>query len=183
MLRVMVAVQFSSDAQLCSTLCDPMGCSMPGFPVYHQFPEPTQTHAHWGHDAIQPSHPLSSPWPPAFSLSQHQGLSQWVSFSHQVAKVLEFVCIEVKILNSPEGMHVYVYNSRFVWNSDICTNIIMFIFKSGLLLKKWQKMVYYICIQATNSKQFPKGTPNTPFLISIEHVWKRSHLKSKNTIE
>ena len=48
---------------------------MPGFPVYHQFPEPTQTHAHWGHDAIQPSHPLSSPSPPAFNLSQNQGCS------------------------------------------------------------------------------------------------------------
>ena len=169
-----------SVAQSCLTLCDPMDCSTPGFPVHHQLLELAQIHVLRVIDAI--SHPLSSP-SPAFNLSQHQGLSQWVSFSHQVAKVLEFVCIEVKILNSPEGMHVYVYNSRFVWNSDICTNIIMFIFKSGLLLKKWQKMVYYICIQATNSKQFPKGTPNTPFLISFEHVWKRSHLKSKNTIE
>ena len=80
----------SSVAQLCPTLCSPMDCSIPGSPVYHQLPELAQTHAHWVSDAIQPSHPLLSPSPPAFSLSQHQGLFQWVSSSHQVAKVLEF---------------------------------------------------------------------------------------------
>ena len=83
-------LQFSSVAQSCLTLCNPKNCSTPGFPVYHQLPELMQTHAHWVGDAIQPSHPLSSPSPPAFSLSQHQGLFQWVSSSHQVAKVLEF---------------------------------------------------------------------------------------------
>ena len=67
-----------------------MDCSMPGLPVHHQLPEFTQTHVHWIGDAIQPSHPLSSPSPPAFNLSQHQDLFQWVSSSHQVAKVLEF---------------------------------------------------------------------------------------------
>ena len=65
-------------------------CSTPGFPVHHQLPECAQTHVHRVGDAIQPSHPLSSPSPPAFSLSQHQGLFQWVTSSHQVAKVLEF---------------------------------------------------------------------------------------------
>ena len=79
-----------SVTQPCLTLCKPMDCSMPGFPVHHQLPELTQTHVHWVGDAIQPSHPLLSPSPPAFSLSQHQGLFQWVSSSHQVAKVLEF---------------------------------------------------------------------------------------------
>ena len=64
-------------------------CSTPGFPVHHQLPELAQTHTHWVSDAIQPSHP-SSPSPPAFNLSQHQGLFQWVSSSHQVAQVLEF---------------------------------------------------------------------------------------------
>ena len=82
--------QFSSVAQLCPTLCDPMDCSMTGLPVHHQLPEFTQTHVHWVSDAIQPSHLLSSPSPPALNLSQHQGLFKWVSFSHQVAKVLEF---------------------------------------------------------------------------------------------
>ena len=66
-----------------------MDCSTPGFPVHHQLPELIQTHVHWGDDAIQPSHPLSSPSPPAFNLSQLQGLFQWVSSSHQVIKVLE----------------------------------------------------------------------------------------------
>ena len=82
--------QFSSVAQLCPTLCDPMDRSTQGFPVHHQLPEFTQTHVHWVGDAIQPSHPLPSPSPPAFNLSQHQSLFQWVSSSHQVAKVLEF---------------------------------------------------------------------------------------------
>ena len=79
---------FSSVAQSCPTLCDPMNCSMPGLPVHHQLPESTQTHVYWVGDAIQPSHPLSSPYPPALNLSQHQGLFKWVSSSHQVAKVL-----------------------------------------------------------------------------------------------
>ena len=69
-----VNVQFSSVAQLCLTLCDPMGCSTPGFPVHHQLLEFTQTQVHWVDDAIQPSHPLSSPSPPAFNPSQRQGL-------------------------------------------------------------------------------------------------------------
>ena len=83
------SVQFSSVAQSCLTLCNPMDCSTPGFLVHHQLPELAQTHVHWVSDAIQPSHPLSTPSPSAFNLSQHQGLFQWVSSSHQVAKVLE----------------------------------------------------------------------------------------------
>ena len=82
--------QFSSVAQSCPTLCDPLNRSTPGLPVHYQLPEFTQTHVHRVSDAIQPSHPLSSPSPPAPNPSQHQGLFQWVSSSHQVAKVLEF---------------------------------------------------------------------------------------------
>ena len=82
--------QFSSIAQSRPTLCDPMNHCTPELPVHHQLPESTQTHVHWVGDAIQPSHPLSSPSPPALNLSQHQGLFKWVSSSHQVAKVLEF---------------------------------------------------------------------------------------------
>ena len=82
--------QFSSVAQLCLTLCDPMNHSTPGLPVHHQLLEFTQTHVHWVSDAIQPSHPLSSPSPLTLNLSQHQGLFKWVSSSPQVAKVLEF---------------------------------------------------------------------------------------------
>ena len=84
--KVICDVQFSSVAQLYPTLWDPMDCSTPGFPV-HQLPELAQTHVHWVHDAIQQSHPLSSPSPPAFSLSQHQGLFQWVSSWHQWSKI------------------------------------------------------------------------------------------------
>ena len=85
-----VSVQFSLVTQSCLTLCNPMDCSTPSLPVHHQFPEFTQSHVHWLHDAIQPSHPLSSPSPPNFNLCQHQGLFKWVSSSQQVAKVLEF---------------------------------------------------------------------------------------------
>ena len=82
------SIQFSH--LVMSDSLNPMYCSMPGLPVHHQFPGFTQIHVHWVGDAIQPSHPLSSPFPPAFSLSQHQGLFKWVSSSHKVAKVLEF---------------------------------------------------------------------------------------------
>ena len=71
------------------TLCNSMDCSTPGFPVLHHLPEFAQTYVHWVSDAIQPSHPLSSPSPPAFNLSQHQGLFKWVGSSHQMAKALE----------------------------------------------------------------------------------------------
>ena len=82
------SVQFSSVAQSCSTLCDPMNRSTPGLPVHHQLLEFTQTHIHQVSDAIQPSHPLSSPSPPAPNPSQHQSLFQWVNSLHEVAKVL-----------------------------------------------------------------------------------------------
>ena len=85
-----ISVQFSWVTQSCPTLCNPMNRSTPGLPVHHQLPEFTQTLVPWVGDAIQLSHPLSSPFPPALNLSQHQGLSIWVSPSHQVAKVLEF---------------------------------------------------------------------------------------------
>ena len=83
------SVQFSSVAQLCPTPCDPMNQSTPGLPVHHPLLEFTQTHIHRVSDAIQPSHPLSSPSPPALNPSQHQSLFQWVNSSHEVAKVLE----------------------------------------------------------------------------------------------
>ena len=82
--RMLASVQFSSVTQSCLTLCDPMDCITPGFPVHHQ------THVHWVSDAIQPSHPLLSPSLPTFNLSHHQGLFQWVSSSHHVAKDWSF---------------------------------------------------------------------------------------------
>ena len=84
------SVQFNSVTQSCPTLCDPMNRSTPGLPVHHQLPEFTQTQVHRVSDVIQPSHPLSSPSPPAPNPSQHQSLFQWVSSSYEVAKVLEF---------------------------------------------------------------------------------------------
>ena len=84
------SVQFSSVTQSRLTLYDPMNHSTPGLSVHHQLQEFTQTHVYRVDNAIQPSHPLLSPSPPAFSLSQHQGLFQGVSSSHQVARVLEF---------------------------------------------------------------------------------------------
>ena len=83
-------VQFSSITQSCPTPCDPMDCNMPGFPVYYQSQSFTETHAHRVGDAIQTSHPLSSPSPPTFNLPQNQGLFKLASSSHQVAKVLAF---------------------------------------------------------------------------------------------
>ena len=84
------SIYFSSVAQSCRTLCDPMNPSTPGLPVHHQLLEFTQTHVHQVSDAIQPSHLLLSPSPPAPNPSQHQSLFQWVNSSHEVAKVLEF---------------------------------------------------------------------------------------------
>ena len=84
--KIFSSVQSLSHVQL----CDPIDCSTPGFPVHHQLPELTQTHVHWVGVAIQPSYSLLPPSPLALNLSQHQGLFQWVSSSHQVAKVLEF---------------------------------------------------------------------------------------------
>ena len=104
------SVRFSSATQSCLTLCDPMDCSTPGSHVRHQFPESVQTHVHWVSDAIQPSHPLSSPSPPAFSLSQHQGVFQWVSSLHQVAKVLEF-----QLSISPSNEYSGLISFRMDW--------------------------------------------------------------------
>ena len=107
-LNNLPSVPFSSVAQLCLTLCDPMDCSTPGLPVHHQLPELTQTHVHWVGDAIQPPHPLSSRSPPAFSLSQHQGLSQWVSSLHQVARALEFQLYQESFQ--------WIFRTGFLWD-------------------------------------------------------------------
>ena len=103
-------LQFNSVSQLCSTLCEPLDCSMPGLPVDHKLLEFIQTHVHWVGDAIQLSHPLSSPSPPTFNLSQHQGSFKWVSSSHQVAKVLEF---QLKI--SPSKENPWLFSFRMDW--------------------------------------------------------------------
>ena len=104
-------IQFSSVAQSCPTLSDPMDWSTPGLPVHHQLQEFTQTHVHWVSDAIQPSHPLSSPSPPAFNPSQGQGLFKWVSSSHPAQSkcsvngvcVCVCVCVRVHIHAHPQS--------------------------------------------------------------------------------
>ena len=102
--------QFSSVVQSCPTRCDIMDWSTPGFPVHHHLLELAQAHVYWVGDAIQPSHPLSPPSPPAFNLAQHQGLFQWVSSSHQVAKVLEF-----QLTISPSNEYSGLISFRIDW--------------------------------------------------------------------
>ena len=88
--RTLEWVQFSSVTRSYPTLYNPMDCSTPSFPIHHQLLELAEIHIHWVSDAIQPSHPLSSPFPPSFNISQHQGLFKWVSSSHQLAKYWNF---------------------------------------------------------------------------------------------
>ena len=114
------SVQFSSFAQSCPTLCDPMNHSTPGPPVHHQLPEFTQTHVHQVGDAIQPSHPLSSPSPPAPNPSQHQGLFQLVNSSHEVAKVLELPFYTSKPLS--KGM---TKSLKFDPRAQICIHCVL----------------------------------------------------------
>ena len=102
--------QFSSVQSSCPMFCDPVDCSTPVLPVHHQLPEFTQTHVHWVGDAIQPSHPLSSPSSLIFKLSQHQGIFQWVSSSHQVAKGLDF-----SFCTSPSNEHPGLISFRMHW--------------------------------------------------------------------
>ena len=99
-----------SVAQSSLTLCNPMDCSMPGFPVLHYLPEFAKTHVHWVEDAIQPSHPLSPSSPPALNLIQHQDTFQWVSFWHQVAKVLELT-----FSISPSNEYAGLISFRIDW--------------------------------------------------------------------
>ena len=108
-------MQFSSVAPSCPTLCDPMDCSTPGLPVHHQLPEFTQTHVHRVGDAIQPSHPLLSPSSSAPNPSQHQSLFQWVSFSCEVGKVLEFQLYHHSFQRTPRTAYWYlIYELAFV---------------------------------------------------------------------
>ena len=98
-------VEFSSVAQSCLTLCDPTNRSTPGLPVHHHLPEFTQAHIHQVGDAIQPSHPLSSPSPPAPNPSQHQSLFQWVNYLHEVAKVWKAPIYQISFLECSTLMY------------------------------------------------------------------------------
>ena len=121
-------IQFSSVAQSCLSLCDPMDCSIPGLPVHHQLPEFTQTHVHWVSDAIQPSHPLLSPSPPDFNLSQHTGHTGQlkVKYSVSLPKCLVHcsawrICRkEVDAVGSDLIESLRVAGFRFSWSSESC---------------------------------------------------------------
>ena len=113
-LNAASSVQFGSVTQSCPTLCDPMNRSTPGLPVHHQLPEFTQAHIHRVVDAIQPSHPLLSPSPPAPNPSQHQSLFQWVNSSREVAKALEFPPGMLKFMGSQRVGHDWV--TELNWN-------------------------------------------------------------------
>ena len=147
------SVQFSLVTQMCPTLRDPMDQSTPGLPVHHQLPEFNQTHLHWVGDAIQPSHPLSSPSPPALNPSQHQGLFKWVHSSHQVAKVFEF----------------QLQHHSFQWTP-----------RTDLL---WDGLVGSPCRPRDSQESFPTpqfksinssalSFLHSPTLTSIHHYWK-----------
>ena len=111
LLKSLLTVQsVSSVAQPCLTIYNPMDCSTPGLPVHHQFLELAQTHVHRVGDAIQPSHPLSSPSLPTFNLSQHQGLFQWLSSLNQVVKELEF-----SFNISPSNEYLGLISFRMDW--------------------------------------------------------------------
>ena len=136
-----------SVTQLCLTLCNPMDCSTPCLSVHHQLLEFTQTHVHWISDAIQPSHPLLAPFPPAFNLSQHQSLHQWVGSSHHVAKILELQ------LNSCS----YVFNYQLcMWIQTISQMWLQFRPLSQvwpyLLSCKIRSWSSHTCLKPTHSK-------------------------------
>ena len=136
--------EFSSVAQSCSTLCDLMDCSTSGFPVHHQLPELAQTHVHWVGDAILPSHPLLSP-SPAFNLSQHQGLFQWVSSSHWGQSMRVSASASILPMNIQDWfplrltviyIYIYVYTYTYIYLYGKEYLYLLFTFAVGLKLLK-----------------------------------------------
>ena len=129
---LLLLVQFSSVAQSCLTLCDPMGCSTPDFPVHNQLPELAQTHVHWVSDAIQPSHPLSPPSPPNFNLSQHQGLSNESALHIRWPKYWSF-SFSISPSNEYSGLISFTIDwsnrSQFSHNDTQISNYIVFLLK------------------------------------------------------
>ena len=152
----------SSVAQLCLTLCNHMDCSTPGFPVHHQLSVLAQTHVHQVGDDIQPSHPLSSHSPPALSLSQHQGLFQWVSSSHQVAKVLKF-----QLQLSPSNEYSGLISLRIDWFDPLAVQGTL----DGRKIND--------CVKDFKCFIFTKGSKldNNIFLIAIGCRWWQNYLK------
>ena len=121
----------SSVAQSCPTLCDPMNRSTPGLPVHHHLPELTQTHVHWVSDAIQPSHPLSSPSPLAPNSSQHQSLFQWVNSSHEVLKI-----IQIGFKKKGTDVHLWLIHADVWQKSDQHCEAVINQLKINMILKR-----------------------------------------------
>ena len=123
-----ISQSVSSITQSGPTLCDPKDCSTPGFLIHHQLPELAQIHVHQVGDAIQSSHPLSAPSPPAFNLSQHYSLFQWVSSSHQVARVLE---LQFQLQSYPrDKFHLIAVNNLF----DVLLKLVFWYFTENLCI-------------------------------------------------
>ena len=151
------SVQFSSVAQSCPTLCDPMNRSTPGLPVHQQLPEFTQTHVHRVCDAIQPSHPLSSPSPPVPNPSQHQSLFQWVKSLHEVAKVTGVSVLASFLPKKSQGL------SPSEWAGWI-----------SLQSKGLSRVFSNTTIRSINSSVL--SLLHSPTLTSIHDYWKNNNL-------
>ena len=141
-------VQFRSVAQSCPALCNRMDCSTPGPPVHYQLPESTQTHVHWVDDAIQPSHLMSSPSPPAFNLSQHQSLFKWVNSFHQMVKVLVKWALESFTMSKASGGDE--------------TPVELF----QMLKDDAVKVLYSICQQIWKTQQWQQDWKRSVFIVS-----------------
>ena len=142
-----ISLQFSSVTQSCPPLCNLMDCSTPGLPVHHQLLEFTQTLVHWVSNAIQSSHPLSSPSPLTFNLSQHQGLFKTVSSSYQVARVLEQGKELIHLL--PSGIrswssHLFLF-FKFYWDINFHTALYKLKMYNIMTLNKYTLKIVFPC--------------------------------------
>ena len=146
--------EFISLAQSCTTLCDPMDCSMPGLPIHHQLLELAQIHVHWVSNAILPSHPLSSPSPPAFTLSKHQSLFQWVRSSHQVAKYWSFT-----FSISPSSEYSGLISLRMGWLNLLAVQGTLRVFSSINLVAYKIASYYLIDLSGQKSVMAQLGLP------------------------
>ena len=140
-----ISQSVSSLAQSCPTLCNPKDCSSPAFPIHHQLLELAQVHVHQVDDAIQSSHPLSSPSPLAFNLSQHYGLFQWVSSSHQVARVLELQ-LQLQSFHPRDRFHLTAVNNLF----DVLLKLVCWYFTENFCIyihqRCWPILPFYFIL-------------------------------------
>ena len=175
-----------------------MDCSMPGFPVLHHLPEFAQTRVHWVGDAIQPSHPLLSSYPPALNLSQHQGLFQWVSSSHQVAKVLELQLQHQSTIHILSALPLCTTASAAFFVLPASTAVFFsMIYREGLkqnlipcMWSKWCEWLYSGINQAswTSHYEYQASGGITVFIWRIWAAYRKSleelqHLESKNLMK